>query len=310
MSNDRHGDGERGVIFDVKRFAIHDGPGIRTTVFLKGCPLRCPWCHNPEGISADPQVSFRPARCIGCGRCVAACPADAVVMGENGPITDRDACTVCGRCVAACPAGAREMAGREIGADEVIDIVARDRVFYEESGGGATFSGGEPLAQPAFLAALLAGCRREGIPAALDTCCRADWEVIDGLRPLVDLFLCDIKHVDGETHRAATGEDCALILENIGRLRAAGERVWIRVPVIPGFNDTPETFAAIAETVTGIGRVERVDVLDYNDGGTVKAERYGFSPGWDTTGGRGVPAARLADILAEAGLPVMRGAKT
>jgi len=267
-----------GLVFDIQRFSLHGGPGIRTTVFLKGCPLSCAWCHNPEGISPRPEVLFTEGRCLRCGACALACPetdgvGDAAAAGRGGAAVPGAAarCRRCGACVEACPGGARRVAGRELTAAEVVSEVARDRVFYEESGGGATFSGGEPLLQFDFLVELLDGCRAEGIHTALDTCGHAPRERVLAAAARADLVLYDLKSADPERHRAATGVDNAAILENLRALAGAGVTVWLRVPVIPGFNDSAEDARATAGLAASLGSVRRVSLLPYHALGRHKA---------------------------------------
>jgi pyruvate formate lyase activating enzyme len=251
-----------GVVFDIQRFSVHDGPGIRTTVFLKGCPLSCAWCHNPEGIAPRPEVVLAPGRCVRCGTCAEACPEaqDGVAAVPTAPAR----CRRCGVCVEACPAGARRMAGRDLTPGEVVSEIARDRVFYEESGGGATFSGGEPLLQPDFLLKLLDGCGAEGIHTALDTCGHAPRERVLEAGARADLVLFDLKSPDPERHRAATGVDNVLILGNLRALAEAGAALWLRVPVIPGFNDDDEGALATARLAASLGTVRRVSLLPYH----------------------------------------------
>jgi pyruvate formate lyase activating enzyme len=258
----------RGRIFDVQRFSLHDGPGIRTTVFLKGCPARCLWCHNPESQSFAPEVLVVETRCVSCGTCQTVCPHGAPPPGSG-------LCTACGACVEACPAGARRLAGRETTVDAVMEEVLRDRVFYEESGGGVTFSGGEPLAQPEFLRALLRVCRDAGIRTAVDTCGFAPRDRLLALAPLVDLFLFDVKLVDDARHRALTGLPVAPILGNLEALVATHENVWIRVPVVPGHTDAEEDVAATAGLVAGLAGVRQVSLLPYHPTGAAKARRLG-----------------------------------
>jgi len=257
-----------GRVFNVQRYSLHDGPGIRTTVFLKGCPARCPWCHNPESQSAAPELLVAETRCVSCGTC-------ATVCAHGAPPPGSGLCTACGACVEACPAGARQLAGREATVDDVMREVLRDRVFYEESGGGVTFSGGEPLAQPEFLAALLDACRAACVHTAVDTCGFAPRERLLALAPRVDVFLFDVKLVDDARHRALTGLPAAPILANLQALAAVHAEVWIRVPIVPGFTDAEADLAATAALVAGLPGVRRVGLLPYHRTGVPKARRLG-----------------------------------
>ena len=262
-----------GCVFDIKKYAIHDGPGIRTTVFFKGCPLRCRWCHNPESWKATPEMSLRQSRCVRCGRCVELCARSAVSILEHGLVTDPERCTLCGACIAACPAGAREIIGQRMTVAEVMAQVKKDTIFYDQSGGGATFSGGEPLMQPQFLLALLAVCRAEGIRTAVDTTCYVEPQTIQRVAEAADLLLCDIKHIDCELHRQFTGVGNELILENIRTLSQIAKRIYVRIPIIPGFNSDQDNIEQTAEFVRSLKTVRRVDILPYNRGGLEKAVR-------------------------------------
>jgi len=265
-----------GVVFNIMRFAVSDGPGIRTTVFLKGCPLRCQWCHNPESQLPRPELILRPDRCIRCGACLDACEHGAIRRDDDGAVvTIREACVTCGRCVEVCCSGARELAGREMTADEVIGEICRDTVFYDESGGGATFSGGEPLLQHDFLLALLRGCRDRGIHTAVDTSGYAAPAVIDAVARRADLFLYDLKLFDEERHRRFTGGSNRLILDNLRRLVAGGAHVVVRLPLIPGVNDHEENIRQIGAFVASLGGVAQIDVLPYHDTGLAKYDRLG-----------------------------------
>ncbi len=265
--------GRTGIIFDIKRFAIHDGPGIRTTVFLKGCPLACKWCHNPESLLPQPEHAWRRDRCVRCGVCIEACDRGAIAWEDGRPVHDPARCVLCGQCVQACPTGAREIIGRRASAAQIMAEVERDIIFYDESGGGVTFSGGEPLMQPALLGELLAACRRRQIHTAVDTTCHAPWDVLESLRGSVDLYLCDIKHADSAAHERLTGVGNALILENLRKLAHLGERITVRVPVIPGLNDDEANVAATGRLISSLDGVTDVDILPYNEGGRSKLAR-------------------------------------
>lgn len=270
----RNSDHERkplGLVFNIMRFSIHDGPGIRTTVFLKGCPLRCGWCHNPEGQSPRPEVIYFEERCIRCGDCVRACPEEALRL-DGRVITDPALCQRRGECVEACSAGARELAGRWMSLPEVVAEVAKDEVFFEESGGGVTISGGEPLMQAAFVEQLLEACHARGIHAVLDTCGFADPSVVRRISEWVDLFLYDLKLMDCEKHQRFTGVKNDLILANLKTLAEIGSNVIVRIPIIPGVNDEDTDIAAVSAFLTGVG-LRRIDLLPYHRIGSDKYNR-------------------------------------
>ena len=255
---------DSGTIFDIKRFAVHDGPGIRTTVFLKGCPLNCPWCHNPEGISPAPQLVFTPGECIGCGNCVEVCPQGIHRLDQGRHVIDRERCLACGACVEGCFAGALRLAGRRVTVDEVMEEVVRDRPFYERSGGGMTLSGGEPLLQYEFAAALLRAAKAAGLHTALDTSGFVSWRRLEGLLTCADLILCDLKHMDLERHIALTGVSNERILRNLRRLDAAGQEMWIRIPLISGQNDEEANYHGMGRFLSGLKHVERIEILRYH----------------------------------------------
>ncbi len=261
-----------GIVFDIRRYAIHDGPGIRTTVFFKGCALSCWWCHNPESQDPSPEVVVRPGRCIRCGACVAACDRGAALLTPDGPDADRERCRDCETrlCAAVCYAEAREVAGRAVSVEEAAALAARDLPFYEESGGGVTLSGGEPLLQHEFAAALLAALKARGIHTALDTCGHAPWEAIDRLRGDVDLFLYDVKLMDEARHRRYTGVGNRRILENLRALSEGGHRIVLRFPVIPGVNDDAANVGAVAAMAASLPRLDGVDLLPYHRSGVDK----------------------------------------
>ena len=268
----------RGWIFDIQRFSIHDGPGIRTTVFMKGCPLRCVWCHNPEGLRPAPDLSFMSERCIGCGYCFRACRQGGHVMEDGKHVLRREVCRVCGTCAEECYAAAIELIGREASVEEALDEVLRDRPFYETSGGGMTLSGGEPMMQPEFTAALLGAAKERGLHCCIETCGFADFHRFERVMPLVDLFLYDIKELDPARHREFTGVPNALIIENLRRLHERGARTRVRLPIIPGYNDREDHLAAVAALCRSLPRLEGVEVMPYHRLGTSKVARLGLDP--------------------------------
>ena len=272
------GHSELGRIFDIQRFSVHDGPGIRTTVFMKGCPLRCLWCHNPEGISTSTHLSYTPNSCIGCAACTRVCPEDAHEIDSDGRhALKRDRCVVCGRCVEECFSGALELVGREVSVAQVMDEVLRDRDFYETSGGGLTLSGGEPLAQIAFTEALLARARGEKVHTAVETCGHASEDHVLRIRELVDLFLYDLKETDGRRHREYTGVSNARILGNLKALHDAGAKIVLRLPIVPGMNDREDHFEAIAALTDALPDLCGVEIMPYHKLGASKSDRMGIA---------------------------------
>ena len=263
-----------GVVFNIQRFSTHDGPGIRTTVFIKGCPLGCWWCSNPESQNPEPQLMVRDVKCVSCGACAVVCPAEAVSFTpERARVIDWSRCIQCLDCAEACLYEALCVSGEIMSVDEAAQEVLSDRVFYENSGGGATISGGEPLGQPEFLEELLRVLKAEGIHVALDTTGLAPWKHYQRILPLVDLVLFDLKHPDPDQHKKYTGADNRLILEN-GRKIAERARTWLRIPLIPGINDSVEHLEMAARIAIEWG-VEKVSLLPYHQGGESKASQIG-----------------------------------
>lgn len=252
----------RGIVFQYKRYAIHDGPGIRTTVFMKGCPLSCSWCHNPEGISPRPQLLFNGNRCSGCGSCIKACATGA--LGPEPGNVSPSLCDLCGECAAACPGGAMELAGEEVTSDEVMDMLSRDLPFYANSGGGVTFSGGEPLLQVGFLEELLARCSEAGIHTVVDTSCHSTPEALLRVAELADLIMCDIKLVEEDAMRHYTGVSPETILENIRLLSVEGMDFMVRMPVIPGITDTGSNLTGVRDFLLSLPSRPRLELLPYH----------------------------------------------
>ena len=263
-----------GRLFSLQRFSTDDGPGIRTTAFFKGCPLRCPWCHNPEGLSLAADLMWYDARCIGARRCVEACPAGALELTPGGMRIDRLRCTRCGECPAACPSGALEWIGRDWEAAALAAELARDAAFFSASSGGITLSGGEPLLQHVFLLELLPHCREAGLHIALDTCAAVPGEWLEQVLPWVDMVLLDLKIMDPEKHRAATGLSNERVLDNARRLAERRIRLWVRTPIIPGWTDDEANLQGLAGFIAAeLPMVERWDLLAYTNLGRPKYHR-------------------------------------
>jgi pyruvate formate lyase activating enzyme len=266
---------ETGFVFNIQKYSLQDGPGIRTTVFLKGCPLCCQWCHNPESISPRREIIVVESRCIACGECRAACEFGESVAGTGLLPPRHDQCTLCAECVDACPTGARQVIGRTMTVAEVVAEVAKDRIFYEDSGGGVTISGGEPLLQPRFVIALLGALREAGIHAVLDTTGFGCTEHLLNAAKFADLVLYDLKAFDEGRHRELTGVSNRSILANLTALNAVHRNVWIRLPVVPGFNDDLVELRKIADFIAGLNCVTLVNLLPFHRSGLHKYERLG-----------------------------------
>jgi len=267
---------KKGWVFNIQRYSIQDGPGIRTTVFLKGCPLECHWCSNPESQALHPELLYFDTLCTGCHRCLETCPNQATILGPNGEIVvDRGLCKACGTCLEACLSGARVISGHLMTVNDVIDVVSKDSLFYRNSNGGVTFSGGEPIYQPAFLLELLKESQKQGFHTCLDTSAYTQWEVLEEILDHVDLVLFDIKHVDPEKHVELTGVDNRLILNNLKRTVDIGKKIIIRVPLLLGVNDSEKNINALGNFMSELS-INKVDLLPYHKLGVKKYERLGM----------------------------------
>jgi pyruvate formate lyase activating enzyme len=272
-------DNKSGLIFHIIRGSFVDGYGVRTTVFLKGCPLRCIWCCNPEGQQGYPEIKFTPSECDGCGRCLQICPTNAIQLnpqpGDDKPKIDRELCTNCGKCIEVCYTGALDCFGKYYTVDELFDIVKKDEQFYRASGGGVTIGGGEPAFQPLFTYALLRKCRENYIHTAVDTC--GYTPTSEGFKILeeADLLLFDLKGLDPKEHLRNTSVSNEPILTNLKRLDAMGKAIIIRIPIVPGYTDSAQNIKSTAEFLSRLKSVERVDLLAYHEYGGVKYGQLG-----------------------------------
>ena len=262
-------------IFAIKRYALHDGPNIRITIFFKGCPLSCHWCHNPEGIDFAAKFLFLAEKCVGCGECIALCPNDAIHLVDKGSVRDEDSCTSCGTCVDTCPALAHEPTGKSMKISEIVEEVQKEMIFFEHNDGGITCSGGEPLSQPESLLALLQACGRLGIHRAVDTSGYAPTKTLLQVARHTEFFLYDIKHMDSETHKHFTGVGNELILSNLKAIGDNGAAIRVRIPLIGGVNDDIKNIEATGAFVAGCKGIEGIDILPYHPSATSKYRKLG-----------------------------------
>ncbi|HEY32049.1 MAG TPA: glycyl-radical enzyme activating protein [Dehalococcoidia bacterium] len=253
---------ERGLVFLIQRYSVQDGPGLRTTIFMKGCPLRCQWCQNPESLSLHPDLMTHDTKCMLLGKCADACPLGAITIDRKSRKIDRAKCDLCFHCVDTCPTKALSKVGEYMTVAEVMAEIERDELFYRRSGGGVTVSGGEPLLQWQFVHRLLEACKQRHLHTALDTCGYAQWPILEKVLEHVDLVLYDIKHIDPELHKKATGKSNQRILRNL-HLIPPHKKVWLRLPLIPGFNDSRENLTELGKLGQEIG-VEKVSILPYH----------------------------------------------
>jgi pyruvate formate lyase activating enzyme len=286
-----------GVVTHIQRFSVHDGPGIRTTVFLKGCQLRCPWCHNPETYRAQPELQVFAQRCIGCGACIARCPEHARRLVDGQLVFDRERCVACGRCAETCYAQALVLVGQTKTAGQVAEEVLADRAFYESSDGGVTISGGEPLAQASFTRAILELCREEGVHTAIESNLAWPWATVARLLPVVDLFMVDVKLWDDAEHRTWTGVSNQQTVDNLRRLDAEGKPLVVRTPIICRVNDRVDQIAAIADFLSGLANVRQYELLPYHPLGMGKYEALGLTSPWPRFQS---PSAEQLQALADA----------
>ncbi len=297
------------LIFDIKRYAINDGPGIRVVVFFKGCNLHCAWCHNPEGISARPEKMFTPAKCIRCGTCVSVCPENAITLTNRGIVTNADLCTICGRCAEVCPTKAIEMPGKKMSVPEIMAIIEKERIFFDQSGGGVTFSGGEPLLHPKILIELLDECGKRGIHRAVDTAGNINTPVLLEVARHTDIFLYDLKMMDAGLHEQWTGVKNDLILQNLRALAEAGAHIIIRIPLVGGVNDHEDNIRRTAEFLSSLpGEKMEVHLLPYHAIAQHKYAKLGKEDGFALLEEPGVRSLeRAMELFSEYGIMAQVG---
>ena len=311
--------GESVLVTDIQRFMVNDGPGFRTNIFIKGCNMKCAWCHNPETQAPYAEIYWRTLMCVQCGACLKACPDDAI----NPPIAPEEArsegstyhkiirerCTRCMKCIDACKYGALTIVGKEYSLDEALEEVLKDELFYSNSGGGMTLSGGEPTVHPDFVRELLAKAKAKGLHTCLDTSGYCPWEVLQPILENVDLILCDLKHLDSAEHKRTTGVGNELILENLKKISEKGYTVWIRIPVIPDYNDQLDYHLRVVDLLKSLPNpVERVDLLPFHNWCQDKYRWLGID--WVYTGMEAIEPSflhPLLDIYKDAGIPATVG---
>ena len=292
-------------VTDIQRFCTHDGPGIRTTVFLKGCGMRCKWCHNPETQSREPELLFEARKCIGCGACAVVCPHAVHSFSSGEHTLERSVCSVCGKCAAACPAQALSLSGKSLSTEEVLQAVLRDQAFYGENG-GVTLSGGEPLLQKEAVVEFLKLCRAHGLSVVVETCGLFDGDLLPELLPEVRLFLWDLKDTDDEHHRTYTGVSNRTVLENLRKADALGAATRLRCILVNGVNTNDQHYRAVAEVYRGLRHCEGVELIPYHAYGGSKATFLGRpdngNPAWIPSGEQ---ICRARDVLSECAVPVI-----
>lgn len=299
----------KGIVFNIQKYSIHDGPGIRTVVFLKGCPLKCEWCSNPESNQLDIEIMYNSEICMLCKQCISVCPIDALTLKEEKQSIDvnRIECDKCGKCVEICPSGALSLAGRYMTVEEVMQEVKKDILFYRKSGGGITLSGGEPGSQPEFSEAILKSAYSMGIHTAIDTCGYYSYEILQRLVKWTDLFLYDIKHVDNAKHINGTGVSNQLILDNFRKLIDIGISVIVRIPIIPGFNATKKDLRLICKFLSNISGFKEIHLLPYHRLGDSKAIRLGKARKKDRKPLAKTKLLSLKEVVDEFGFKVQIG---